>query len=275
MSPEPKKLIVPVAKPAAALSPHAPARLTNPQPKKPMVSSADPSSQSKKLAVPVPEHTHQPKKVIVAATKPAAVEIAPILEPLPKQSSVPAPVPTVLAPQITTTPRSTETEEMKQRELTSQIPPSTLPKPVESPFPRSTPPKPPTRPRPPPAPLSGDRSILRQVGERARLQSTAASAMLGSEERKRLVMKGRKLLERARESGLNPDALKASTASVRESIASRLRSRAPTASAETAKRPPPPPPPKPVAVPQHENSEEEEEVDGETDDGGAGWDFDF
>ena len=263
-----KKLIVPVVRRAAPLLPRTPARITNPQPKNLMVSIAEQHSQSKRLVVPAPAHTHQPKKVVAAAAQPAAVEIVSIPETLPKPSSVPAPVPTMLAPQIMTTQGSTKSEETKQQELTL----SSLPQPMGSPFPRSPPPKPPSRPRPPPAPLSGDRSILRQVGERARLQATAASAKLGSEERMRLVMKGRKLLERSRESGLTPDALKASTASVRESIASRLRSSSSTASKGTAIPPPPAPPPKPVAVPQEEKPEEEADI--EVDDGGSGWEFD-
>jgi len=133
------------------------------------------------------------------------------------------------------------------------------------------------QPLPPPTPRLMDRSILRKVGQKARVETNAVSAMLDPEERKRLVMKGRKLLEQARESGSSPNTKTADKKALASNSSSTsryaLRSRV-SKTGETV-RPPPPPPPPPKQVPVPPEEEPTIEEDSNEDDDGSGWDFEF
>ena len=159
----------------------------------------------------------------------------------------------------------------QQRNLTVQSRP---PNPNQAPALRAVPPKP---QHPPPAPTLCDRSVLGQVEERARLHTKTFSAVIGSDERKRLVMKGRELLKKARETGLTTGNLTKQTSSGnQERKVSRyeLRSKVLKIPAEPL-RPSLLSPPKMETSPQKEGTKIGEDTAG-VDEGsdGEGWDFD-
>lgn len=131
---------------------------------------------------------------------------------------------------------------------------------------------------PPPAPPPRDRSVLGQVGEKARLHTKTLSAIIGSDERKRLVMKGRELLEKARESGLTTSNLRMQTSTSnqgRKVPRYELRSKVQKITTEPS-RPSLMPPAKLETFLQTNNKKADEDSVG-ADEGsdGEGWDFDL